>query len=506
MRRLWHRLNTVPSQTHCIYCTSLSRTLLFPSLISRTSPLFPFALSKSYQTLFPHQQNAAREEPFDSNLHTNKPALLADFYRSLSTQDIDRIWPLYTYLYSNDLLSTLTRKNFHNIFLYTIRARASQKNLHRLTALTDDMRKRGFHLRLNEYNSLIHWVGGKTVPNLHPHHLLDALKIFEDMQKPEIVDEQGQITTKDPVQPSIVTFNTLIDIAVQLSDIRTAQKLYHDMVSRNLQPDVYTYSTLLHSMGKMGDVSGMDHMLKDIRNNGLNTMAKNTAIWNVVMSGYACNGFKDRTYAMFEQMSEAYSKEQKRPKLTKKKHHKTKVESTAALKQVPITDAESYRIYIDLMVHDNRRDEAIRILYNMDKLGIKPTITIYNTLFGSFMRPAKFHLYDEVDPDKEEKINSIQQLYKSMKDIQVKPNSETMYTLVSAFLDLGDTKSALETFVSLSNTSLKLTTPPTRKSIQSNSVATLAKERLLLANKDPSRIEPCQELLDRLNSVVTKSL
>ncbi|KAG2195053.1 hypothetical protein INT47_003919 [Mucor saturninus] len=491
MRRLWHRLN-VPSP--CIYCT---QTLLFPPLLSR-----PSLFSKSYQTLFPSPLKTARET--STEVHTNKPALLADFYRSLSTQDIDCIWPLYTYLYTNDLLSTLTRKNFHHIFLYTIRARASQKNLLRLTALTDDMRKRGFQLRLNEYNSLIHWVGGKTVPNLHPHHLLDALKIFEDMQKPELVTEAGEIIQKEPVQPSVVTFNTLIDIAVQLSDIRTAQRLYHDMVSRHLQPDVYTYSSLLHSMGKMGDVSGMDHMLNDIRNNGLNTMAKNTAIWNVVMSGYACNGFKDRTYAMFEQMVEAYSKDQKK----KKKKHKSKINSTTpALKQVPITDAESYRIYIDLMVHDNRRDEAIRVLYNMETLGIKPTITIYNTLFGSFMKSTKFHLYDEeVDPEQTVKLNTLQQLYKSMKDTQVKPNSETMYTLVSAFLDLGDTKSALGAFVSLSNISQTLSTPPARKSIQSNSVATLAKERLLLANRDPTKIEPYQELLDRLNGVVTKSL
>lgn len=547
MRRLWHRLNTVPSQTHCIYCTTFSKNnLLFPSILSRipstttTPQLFPLGLSKSYQTsttLFPpHERNEAREETLDntslvdSNIqHTNKPALLADFYRSLSTQDIDRIWPLYTYLYNNNLLSLLTRKNFHNIFLYTIRSRPCQKNLHRLSALTDDMRQRGFHLRVSEYNAMIHWVGGKTVPNRHPHHLLDALQLFEDMQKSEIVDENGQVTAKKPVQPDVATFNTLIHIAAQLSDLRTAQKLYHDMISRGLQPDVYTYSTLLHSMGKIGDIGGIDQMLKDVRDNGLNSMANNTVIWNVVMSGYACNGYRDRAYAMFDQMVEAYISRSKssnssnsssniKAKKQKKKKNKLKSDQPTATSttQSPIADAESYRIGIDLMVHDDRQQESIETLYKMKKLKIQPTITIYNTLFGSFMKPTKQHqLYDieqvEQDPNRQEKLKNIQKLYKSMKDDiqqqQVKPNSETMYTLVSAFLDLGDTKSALETFVFLSNNHNNPQQSTTkRKSIQSNSISILAKERLSINIMDPLKIEPCQELLDRLNSVVTKSL
>lgn len=525
MRRLWHRLNTVPSQTHCIFCTAFSKnTLLFPSLLSRTNsttPILPLELSKSYQTstLFSNNRNESREETtqntslLEPNIrHTNKPALLADIYRSLATQDIDRIWPLYTFLYNNNLLSTLTRKNFYSIFLYTIRSRPCQKNLHRLTALTEDMRKLGIQLRIQEYNALIHWVGGKTVPHKRPHHLLDALQLFDDMQQPEVTDESGQIIKKNPVQPNVSTFNTLIHIAAQLSDNRTAQRLYHDMVSRGLQPDVYTYTTLLQSMSKMGDVSGMDHMLKDIRQNGLNSMANNTVIWNVVMSGYACNGYKDRAYAMFEQMLESYMDHQKRivtdsvKSKKKKKQHK---QQNIKLKQIPVVDEESYRIYIDLLVHDDRRKEAIVALANMDKLGIKPTITIYNTLFTSYMKPANEHLFEtdiDQDPEIPLKLDTVKQLYKSMTDIQVKPNSETMYTLVSAFLDLGDTKSALETFVFLSNTSNNLSKQHPRKSIQFNSVATLAKERLLIANKDPSKIEPCQELLDRLNSVVTKSV
>ncbi|CAO3654136.1 unnamed protein product [Mucor hiemalis] len=301
------------------------------------------------------------------------------------------------------------------------------------------------------------------------------------MQQSEIVDEEGGTLKINPVQPNISTFNILIHIATQLSDTRTSQKLYHDMISRGLQPDVYTYTTLLQSMGKMGDINGMDHMLKDIRKQGLNSTANNTVIWNVVMSGYACNGFQDRAYVMFQQMVESFIEEQKRTLYAKKKKNRR-------LKQIPTVDEESYRIYIDLLVHDNRREDALKALGSMDKLGMKPTVAIYNTLFASFMKPASERLFEleveeeDVNPQTQLDLDTVKKLYKSMNDIQVKPNSETMYTLVSAFLDLGDTKSALETFVFLT------------------------KERLLTLNKDPTNIEPCQELLDKLNSVVTKSV
>lgn len=509
MRRLWHRLNSVPSQTRCIYCNTLSRNVI-PSLLSQATPLFPLELFRPYSSNSTSNIIEISTQKIESNIMSNsqemdlatcrnKATLIADFYRSLSTQDIDRIWPLYTYLYNNEYLDCLTRKNYHNLFVYTIRSRACQKNLHRLNALVDDMRQRGYSLRLSEYNSLINWVGGKTVPHKHPHHLIDALQLFDEMQQPYRIDENtGEKIEKDAVQPNITTFNSLIHIAAQLLDLRTAQKLYHDMISRNLQPDQFTYSTLLHAMGKMGDVDGIDRMLDDVQSNGLNDFMNTTVIWNVVMTGYACNGVKDRAYDMFEQMLDSRKKKRKRP----------------SKKAAPAVDAEGFRIYIDLMIHDGKRNEAISALYSMKNIGIQPIITIYNTLFSSFMSQTPSFGLREIDvfesdhdnPERQENLDILEKLYQHMKDVQVKPNSETMYTLVSAFLDLGDTKSALEVFVYLSTTN-KIENDTEKSNIRSSSIANLAKDRLLRIkmNNQPSKIEPNPELLERLNSILTKS-
>ncbi|KAI8997742.1 hypothetical protein BDB01DRAFT_772252 [Pilobolus umbonatus] len=491
MRRLWHRLSLVRSPARCIYCTS-NRTELFPF---NKTPSLTLGLLQSFSThIIPtHNESIMRDHKDDCQLNStnkiNKASLLADFYRALSTQDIDRIWPLYTYIFNNNLLTYLTPQNFHSIFTYTVRNRTSQKNLHRLCALVDDMKARGISLQLSEYNALMDWVGGKTVPHRHPHHLTDALSIFEEMEKTSVTDEKGESRTKQPVKPSVFTFNILINIAAHLSDIRTAQKLYHDMLSREMKPDAYTYTPLFYAMSKMGDIDGMDHMLKDIQSTGFN-INDNTIMWNVIMAGYAHNGLKEKAIAIFNGMDR-----DQLPSSCKKKG-----------RSKPVADAESYRIYIDMMVRDGKLEQALETLDNMRKLGVKPVITIYNTLFASIMRPKndlyayEFENMDEIE--KERRLKLLHELFKSLNDSHIKPNSDTMYTLVSAFLDLGDTKSALETFVFLSkNDSI----PPSNKSLN-RSVAHLAKERFLISKKDPSKIESTAELIDRLNDIVTKSV
>ncbi|KAI8641831.1 hypothetical protein BD408DRAFT_417478 [Parasitella parasitica] len=514
MRRLWHRLNSVPSPTKCIYCNTLSRKVR-PSLLSRAPPLFPLALFQSYSSNSSSSSTSSNNrasmtkiltqmntnvisdaQDTDIAMRRNKAIVMADFYRSLSTQDIDQIWPLYTYLYNNDYLNCLTRKNYQTLFLYTIRSRATTKNLHRLNALVDDMKRQGHFLRLSEYNSLINWIGGKTVKRKQPHHLIDTLQLLDEMQQSYIIDEAtGKKIEKVAIQPDLSTFNSLIHIAAQLLDLRTAQKLYHDMISRALQPDHYTYSTLLHAMGKMGDVDGIDRMFDEAKSNGSKKLLDTSAIWNVVMAGYACNGFSDRACDLFEQMLKNGKRKQKRsPK-----------------KAGPVVDGESFRIYIDLMVHDGRRSEAIAALYSMKDVKVQPNISIYNALFSSFMSPTpRFeaevdvsNFDDKEDLERKANIDALDKLYQHMKDIQVKPNSKTMYTLVSAFLDLGDTKSALEAFVFLSTVS-KTTE---KLSIRTCSVARLSKNRLLkMKNKwEASTVEPNPELIERLNCILAKS-
>jgi pentatricopeptide repeat protein len=238
-------------------------------------------------------------------------------------------------------------------------------------------------------------------------------------------------------------------------------------------------------MGKTGDVHGIDHMLREIKENGLGHLVNNNIIWNTTMAGYACNGLRDKGYRMFEQMMKVLD-DRHADKKTKKKKKKRK--------GIPAADAESFRIYMDMLIFDGKRQDAIDSLDVMIKMGVKPNITIYNTLYGSFLK--KPHEWVE-----DNEIELLQKLYSSMKKIKAKPNSETMYTLVSAFLDLGDTKSALESFVYLSNI---IETKPT-KDVQSHSVALLTKERYR-SIKDPTHIEPSRELLDRLNRVVSESV
>ncbi|KAF7731828.1 hypothetical protein EC973_008343 [Apophysomyces ossiformis] len=492
MRPLWRRLNTVPFQRICIFCrgaeerwlrsvwarqalsgsrshnaaalmydppTTISENRRDETSLKRETNTMPFHNNSSVEVRpFPHRPAPVR----------SKLALLAEFQKALATQDIDRIWPIYSTFYRYNYLHYLTRRNFRQLFIYTTRGRASQKNLHRLLALMDDMKMLQMPLRLSEYNVLMNWVGGRAMTRKQLHHLTNAFGLFDELGKRQI-------------QPDVVTYNTLIHIASQVSDMRTAQRLYHDMVARGIRPDAYTYSTLIHSMGKMGDIPSIERLLVQLRENDA---ANNTITWNAVLASYAHNGVYDKAESMFNQMVGALPRWRRRRKEKKKPFQDT-----------PPADVESFRTMIAMRLRHGQLTEAMEDLERMLQLDIQPMAAVYNSFFSYFMDSSK-----SLGEQRASHLTTLRQLYTSMQQTKTAPNSDTMYTLVSALLDLGDTKFALETFVKLSNESVK-----TEDLSMSGPVATLTQRRFRSARTLPARIEPNQILMDRLTSLVSQS-
>ncbi|KAG0171247.1 hypothetical protein DFQ28_001120 [Apophysomyces sp. BC1034] len=509
MRRLWHRFNALSSQRICIFCRGaedrwlrwvgtqhttlrVARTHSAAALVcetatsvsdnnnntegglsgSRLAPDIVEYLKKGTVDLRPPSTN--RPVAVRSKL-----ALLSEFHKSLATQDIDRIWPLYSTLYRHNYLHYLTRRNFHQLFVYTARGRANHKNLRRMLALMDDMKVLGTPLRLSEYNMLMNWVGGRSMVRKQSHHLTTALGIFDEMAKHQI-------------QPDLVSYNTLIHIASQVSDMRTAQRLYHDMVAHGIRPDAYTYSTLIHSMGKMGDVPSIERLLIQIRESGV---ANNTITWNAVMASYAHNGVLDKAESMFGQMCDALA-QWRRPA----RRRRTKGRESTDPHETPVADVESFRTLITMRLRQGRLAEAMDGLGQMVHHDIKPIAAIYNALFAFFMTTDRSPPPEEAEARRTSDLRTVRQLYASMQQTKTTPNSDTMYTLVSALLDLGDTKFALETFVKLSNETLR-----TDDLNMSSPVATLTRHRFRTTKTIPTRIEPNQILMDRLTNLVSQS-
>ncbi|KAI9498746.1 hypothetical protein BDB00DRAFT_799336 [Zychaea mexicana] len=435
----------------------------------------------------------------------DKASALSDFYRSLATQDIESIWPKYSYLYHHQYHKHLSRRNFRQLFLSTIRSRATQGNLHRLLVLTDDMKERGMQLKCNEYDALMHWIGGRTVPVKKFRHLTEALALFDEMQ------QQQQHTT---IQPSLVTYNTLIHIASQVSDIRMAQRLYHDMIAHEIQPDAYTYATLLAGMGRMRDVDGMSQMLQQLQSMGY--VANNTVIWNAALSGYAASDRMEDVKSMFADMYRSLQRKNGSDSAATAAaagQRQREEEGKEREKEAPVADNNSFRIYIEAMLVQDDPDTAIQALNDMVRHGLEPIAAIYNALFRSFIDKDRGE--DEeptLDESSAAKLNMVKKLYKSMLELNVTPNSDTMYTLVSALLDLGDTNLALETFVQLNKTTAtvvdKETTMQSHGDASSayddgvDTVAALARRRYHLDTAKPSKLEPNQELLERLKKIV----
>ncbi|RUS24317.1 hypothetical protein BC938DRAFT_473779, partial [Jimgerdemannia flammicorona] len=278
---------------------SLPRKLYTPS---KTIP-------KSLSTSKPH----TKRKPTPSE---ERARLLSDFHHALSTQDLSHFWPAYVALNRDGVAERLTRRAYYQLFLYVSRLPNTINNLRRLLTLFDDMTTRGLRLRQSEYNILIHWVGGETVPRRYAAHLAKAMSIFDRMQlgdrdgdhlnrhaqraanddglahrphrvahydrdTPSLISQEPSRPPSRGIPPDVVTLNTLIRVACEVHDLRSAQRLYDDMISRDMRPDVRTFTSLIHAFAKMGDVEAMERMRDAMRKAGV--ASSSVVTWNAVM-------------------------------------------------------------------------------------------------------------------------------------------------------------------------------------------------------------------------------
>ncbi|KAI9280744.1 hypothetical protein BY458DRAFT_500243 [Sporodiniella umbellata] len=458
MQRLWHRLNKVPSRQPCIYCTTAF------SRIPKTRP----SLFQTYTTI---ETKKPREE-------MNKAFVAADLQRAFATQNIERIWPLYNFLYDNDMLDLLTQQNYYQLFTFTLRAPATKTNYFRLFTIVDDMKAKDVPLRFTEYNSLIAQIGNQPEVMLRPYHLSDALNLFDEMQKDKAI------------KPSVEIYNTLIALASRLSEYRTAQKLYRDMKTRGIEADVYTYTTLIRLLGKIKDVQGLQQIIEEAKSKLTPEGKRSVAFWNAQMLAYRTNALEEKAEAILSQLKR------------KARRKENKIRSGKWRKGLPSPDAESYRILIEQAILEKRpMAEPLALLRDMKAMSIKPFARIYNSLFRAFMIPIGETLPADEKTEKQKQLKKLFLNYK--RDIEfVEPNSETVYTLVSGFLDLGEIKCALESFVFLNNYANRTMPETPILNLHYHAVAILAEERHASQRKVPRKLEIPKELLDRLREIV----
>lgn len=426
--------------------------------------------------------------------------LLSHFNRALSTQDVASFWPAYQALHRHKLTRRLTRRTYYQLFMCTARLPNTIENLHKLLSLLDDMRDRGMMLRLPEYNALIHWVGGGAVPRRKDRHLAEAMTLFDELQHgeqrvservavwpsrrddglthrpyrtPPIYDDHVDTSPQHPpsrrsILPDIVTFNTLIRIACEVHDLRTAQRFYDDMISREIRPNMYTYITLIHAFAKHGNVEAMEQMYRAMPESRLRKVGVMT--WNVMMQGYMRAGEMTMVEEIFERMKRG-GKEEGALKGQQKE------DDTA-----PRANWITYRVFAEALVRDGQMKRALEILELMESEGKTLNIALFNTLFACFVREEneenesvemrateglewgkagksdadktsspliqKEQSFSDTQPSPH--ITTLQKLYVMMKRLRIRPNLRTFRLLVYALLDHGDKPSALRIFAEMS--------------------------------------------------------
>lgn len=79
----------------------------------------------------------------------------------------------------------------------------------------------------------------------------------------------------------------MISLCSKTNNVKKAFALFDELVEKGLEPNVHTYSALLHVLYKSGKMEAAEELLKKIQSNGINI---NRVICTTMIGGYSKKG------------------------------------------------------------------------------------------------------------------------------------------------------------------------------------------------------------------------
>merc|ERR1719172_414434 len=98
---------------------------------------------------------------------------------------------------------------------------------------------------------------------------------------------------------NLVTFNSLMDVCVRCSDLRTAAVFLQDMMQNGIEPDLITFSTLIKGYSHTGEVHKALALARELKARGLKC---DEIMYNSLIDGCAKANKLQEGLMVFEDM------------------------------------------------------------------------------------------------------------------------------------------------------------------------------------------------------------
>jgi leucine-rich PPR motif-containing protein len=202
--------------------------------------------------------------------------------------------------------------------------------------------------------------------------------------------------------PSVVTMNTLMDGSARLGDIATTKRLLSMFRSDwRLSPNERTYSILINSHVRVGQLDESFGVLEDMVKDGL---SPNIFTYSMLIDGCAKAGQLQRAFSIVKDMR------------------------TAGLKLNVVT----YTALVDACARSNELDIGFSIVKEMVRQGVKPNSVTYSALMDGCLKSGA--------------VDTAFEVLRFMLLMGVKPTTITYTSLLSECARLGRVDQAAQVF------------------------------------------------------------
>ncbi|GFP78808.1 pentatricopeptide repeat-containing protein at1g03560 mitochondrial [Phtheirospermum japonicum] len=204
----------------------------------------------------------------------------------------------------------------HNLecYVFVIEVLCSETDFDRAKLVFDDFKSKGLLMNSSAANSLIRsfgnggmveeliWVWRKmkengVEPSLYTYNFL--MNGLVDSMFLESAEKVFEVMENGKVKPDIVTYNTMIKGYCKSGNLRKAMERFHDMETRNVGPDKITFLTLMQACYSETDYDSCLRLYNEMRDKGLDIPSH---AYSLVIGGLCKDGKSLEGYAVFENM------------------------------------------------------------------------------------------------------------------------------------------------------------------------------------------------------------
>ncbi|KAM7269205.1 hypothetical protein ACFE04_024702 [Oxalis oulophora] len=304
--------------------------------------------------------------------------------------------------------------------------------------------EQGFHHTLSTYTCMLHKLGFHGHFDAMEKLLLEMITIVDNtLLEPVYIRAMRNYGRKGKVQeavdvfermhfyncqPTILSYNTLMNILVEYRYFDQAHKLYLRMKDkRRILPDVYTFTIRIKSFCK---TKRPHAALRLLRNMPLQGCELNAVAYCTLIGGFYEENFHSEAYGLFDEMIRSgicpdVTTFNKLIHILCKKGHVQESEKlfNKVVKMGVSPNLYTVNIFIQGLCRKGALDEGIRLLDTATRENLRPDIVTYNTLICGLCKNYKV-------------VEAESYLHKMVNE-GLTPDGFTYNTIIDGFCKLG---------------------------------------------------------------------